>query len=38
MDFQYTEKMQTLITQVRDFINNEIRPAENVYYLSLIHI
>ena len=35
MDFQYTEKMQTLITQVRDFINNEIRPAENVYYEQL---
>ncbi|MEQ3634988.1 acyl-CoA dehydrogenase family protein [Alcanivorax sp.] len=35
MDFQYTEKMQTLITQVRDFINNEIRPAENMYYEQL---
>ena len=28
MDFQYTEKVQDLITQVRHFIDTEIRPVE----------
>ncbi len=35
MDFQYTEKMQTLIAQVRDFINTEIRPVEGLYHEQL---
>lgn len=35
MDFQYTEKVQDLITQVRHFIDTEIRPVEGLYHEQL---
>lgn len=35
MDFQYTEKVQDLINQVRHFINTEIRPVEGLYHEQL---
>ncbi|MBB10991.1 MAG: acyl-CoA dehydrogenase [Alcanivorax sp.] len=35
MDFQYTEKVQDLINQVRHFIDTEIRPVEGLYHEQL---
>ena len=35
MDFQYSEKTQDLINQVRDFIDNEVVPAEHTYHEQL---
>ncbi|MFP1683258.1 acyl-CoA dehydrogenase family protein [Alloalcanivorax sp. C16-1] len=35
MDFQYSEKTQDLINQVRTFINNEVLPAEHTFHEQL---
>src|SRR5699024_1414581 len=32
MDFEYSEKTQELINQVRSFIENEVVPAESTYH------